>query len=83
MSGERPNDTDARVATTGGPPLDRMFVLTLQIGVFVFLMGSWELLSDLNVLDPFYFSRPSDVFWKMLVWIFTGFILPHLAVTLL
>ncbi|MGE5201572.1 MAG: ABC transporter permease [Acidobacteriota bacterium] len=83
MSGKRPNDADARVATTGGPPLDRMFVLTMQIGVFVFLMGSWELLSDLNVLDPFYFSRPSDVFWKMLVWIYTGFILPHLAVTLL
>jgi len=88
MSAERPEESEARVASTGGKPLDRTLVLSLQVGVFVLLMTIWEVLSDLDpldalYLDPFYFSRPSDVFWKMAVWIYTGYILPHLAVTLI
>ena len=83
MSGERREEAEARVATTGGKPLDRTLVLTLQIGVFLLLMGVWEALSASNYIDPFYYSRPSDIFWRMAVWVFTGFILPHLAVTLL
>ena len=83
MSAERPEQAEERVASTGGKPLDRTLVLTLQIGVFLLLMATWEALSASKILDPFYFSRPSEIFAKMAVWIYTGFILPHLAVTLL
>ena len=83
MSAEPRNDGEERVASTGGKPLDRGLVLMLQIGFFVLLMAGWEVLSRVGWLDPFYFSRPSDIFLKTAAWIYTGFILPHLAVTLL
>src|SRR6185437_16182378 len=54
-----------------------------QILVFIVMMGLWQLLSDLGILDPFFFSRPSDIALRLWEWLSTGFIWEHLATTLI
>ncbi|PYT13779.1 MAG: ABC transporter permease [Acidobacteria bacterium] len=46
------------------------------------LLGSWQALVNAGKLDKFFFSRPSDVAARIVEWLKTGFIWPHLAVTL-
>jgi NitT/TauT family transport system permease protein len=77
------SNSSERVATTGKPPLNRAYVLALQIGFFVIVMGVWEFLSATGKLDPFFFSRASAIALQMVKWIVTGFIWPHLATTLI
>ncbi|HYM33506.1 MAG TPA: ABC transporter permease [Candidatus Cybelea sp.] len=60
----------------------RTLVITLQILTFVVVVGGWEALSHAGVLDPFFFSRPSDIGGRILKWVLSGYIWPHLAVTL-
>src|SRR6266403_1869960 len=61
----------------------RPLIVALQILTFVFLMATWQTLSALGVLDPFFFSRPSDIALRLWDWLSTGFIWPHLATTLI
>lgn len=56
----------------------RMGQLALAVGV----LGSWELLCRIGVIDPFFFPLPSDILDTVWVWISTGFVFPHLWVTL-
>ena len=77
MAGER------EVATTGhrAPPR-RAVVVALQLGFFVLVTGLWELLVQLEVIDAFFFSRPSDIAARVWEWLATGYIWRHLAITL-
>jgi NitT/TauT family transport system permease protein len=61
----------------------RWMVLALQLGFFVVSMGAWEGLSRLGWLDPFFFSRPSDIGARMVEWVVTGYIWQHLVTTLI
>lgn len=61
----------------------RAVVAALQIGFFVALVGLWQGLAAAGVLDPFFFSRPSAIALKLWRWMASGYIWPHLAVTLL
>jgi NitT/TauT family transport system permease protein len=79
-------DSDAgaqRVATSSEKPPDRLLVLALQAATFVVLVGGWQWLAVTGILDPFFFSRPSDIAARMWKWIVSGYIWPHLGVTLL
>src|SRR5216683_3305249 len=60
----------------------RGVIVALQIFTFVALMGTWQVLSATKILDPFFFSRPSDIALRLWEWLSTGFIWPHLATTL-
>ncbi len=60
-----------------------MKVRVLQVGVFVLLVGTWQALAAFNLIDPFFFSRPSAIAAKIWEWLLGGYIWPHLAVTLL
>ena len=77
MAGER------EVATTGhrAPPR-RAVVVALQLGFFVLVTGLWELLVQLEVIDAFFFSRPSYIAARVWEWLATGYIWRHLAITL-
>jgi NitT/TauT family transport system permease protein len=61
----------------------RGLTLALQIGVFVGLCAIWQVLADTETIDPFFFSRPSDIASQVWRWMVTGYIWPHLAVTLI
>jgi NitT/TauT family transport system permease protein len=58
-------------------------VVGLQVLTFVVMMGTWQVFSAFDILDPFFFSRPSDIALRMWEWIATGFIWQHLATTLI
>lgn len=61
----------------------RVLTLALQIGVFVGLCGAWQVLADTEAIDPFFFSKPSDIAAQVWRWMISGYIWPHLAVTLI
>jgi NitT/TauT family transport system permease protein len=60
----------------------RSLVVALQFGVFVALVGAWQALADTGTIDPFFFSRPSAIALKMWAWLASGYLWPHLLVTL-
>ena len=57
-------------------------LLVWQVGVGVATGGIWQGLTTAKILDPFFFSRPSDILARMWQWIVTGSIWIHLVVTL-
>lgn len=46
--------------------------LSLQILVFLVLMGSWQYLSDKHIIDPFFFSSPLAILFHIKDWIMNG-----------
>lgn len=79
---ESHDDTVEVVRTHGEKPPHRVLTLTLQIGVFVALCAAWQVLADTGMIDAFFFSRPSDIASQIWRWMISGYIWPHLAVTL-
>src|SRR4030095_12331273 len=57
----------------------RLIVWQLALAATVLLVWEWAAAS--NVLDPFFFSRPSDVVLRMAQWIGTGSLWVHLSTT--
>src|SRR5262249_27807025 len=83
MSGR--SATEARgiaLATERGAMPGRAVVVLLQLGVFVAVVGTWQALAMAELIDPFFYSRPSAIAAKIWEWLSTGYIWPHLAVTL-
>jgi NitT/TauT family transport system permease protein len=90
----RPDQSEA-VSEPGAPPDDGgiarahrhrkaggAIIIALQIVTFIVLMAAWQALSVAKILDPFFFSRPSDIALRIWQWLASGFIWEHLAVTL-
>ena len=78
-----PDDAADVVRMHGEKRPNRILTIALQIGVFVGGCALWQVLADTQMIDPFFFSRPSDIASQIWRWITTGYIWPHLAVTLL
>jgi len=70
-------------AVVGRRRQGRALVLTLQAGFLLLSLGIWELGARRGWLDPFFFSKPSDIAARMSEWIVTGYIWPHLVTTLI
>ena len=47
-------------------------VRTLQVGLFVILIATWEIGARTGVLDTFFFSQPSAFLFRVWTWIGTG-----------
>jgi NitT/TauT family transport system permease protein len=60
----------------------RWKVLILQLGLGAVILVLWEWGSAFKVLDPFFFSRPSEIFARIMHWTATGAVWPHLLTTL-
>ena len=61
---------------------NRASVLAWQILVGVTVLTLWQTLVSLQILDPFFVSRPSEIAMRIGRWIATGSLWSHLAVTL-
>jgi NitT/TauT family transport system permease protein len=57
-------------------------MLVWQILLGAVILIAWQELVNANKLDKFFFSRPSDIASRILQWLRTGSIWPHLAVTM-
>src|SRR5215831_10854289 len=63
-------------------PKRRAAILAGQIALGLFVVFVWQRLVDLGKIDKFFFSRPSDIGARVLEWVKSGSIWPHLGVTL-
>lgn len=52
-----------------------------QVGILVAGIAAWEVLAARGALDPFFFSRPSQVAARVVQWFASGSIYRHIAVT--
>src|SRR5215211_2980012 len=68
----------ARVRRRAGPVL----VAALQLLVLGMLIAFWEVGARTGFLDPFFFSKPSDVGLRIVEWLSGRTIWEHLATTL-
>src|SRR5579862_6552322 len=59
----------------------RFSILLWQIALGAAFLLAWQWAVSANLLDKFFFSRPSDVIARVWTWIAGGAIWPHLAVT--
>ena len=57
-------------------------ILTTQIGIIVVLIGLWEFLTAIGVLDVFFFSSPSRVITQVAQLYKSGTLFMHIGVTL-
>lgn len=57
-------------------------VLALQVAVGVGFVGGWQVLTEIGVLDPFFFSQPTDIAERVWTWMTTGEIYDDLLITL-
>jgi len=57
-------------------------VLASQLALGIALLALWQTLVSVQVLDPFFVSRPSDIGARIVRWITSGTLWGHLAVTL-
>ena len=60
----------------------RFTMAVWQVLLGVLVLAAWQWLVSARVLDPFFFSRPTDVTIRVWQWMSTGSIWPHLVVTL-
>src|SRR5262252_10796626 len=63
------------------PKKSRIVILQLLLAAAV--LGIWEYCSASKIVDPFFFSRPTEIALRVGHWAATGFIWPHLLTTLL
>jgi NitT/TauT family transport system permease protein len=59
----------------------RMPMIVWQIALALAGLAAWELSSRLQWLDPFFFSRPSDVIARVWRWTRTGIVWTHMLTT--
>src|SRR6266404_1760398 len=57
-------------------------MLLFQVLLGVALLASWQTLVNTGKLDKFFFSRPTDIAGRIIEWLKTGSIWPHLLVTM-
>jgi sulfonate transport system permease protein len=67
---------------TGSLP-KRSQVIALRLCLACLLLGFWEYLSAAKIIDPFFFSRPSEIALRVVHWVATGFLWSHLLATLI
>jgi NitT/TauT family transport system permease protein len=60
----------------------RISLLVSQLLIAVAFLFTWQVLVTTGKLDKFFFSRPSDIATRIVTWLKTGSIWPHLFVTL-
>lgn len=57
-------------------------VLGLQLAVGLGFVLGWQVFAETGVVDPFFFSKPSDIAARVWEWVSSGYIYEHLFVTL-
>ena len=61
---------------------ERAAVAAWRAGLAVVLLGGWQYAARVGAIDPFFLSRPSDIAERIWMWVSSGMLWRHLAVTL-
>jgi NitT/TauT family transport system permease protein len=57
-------------------------VAVWRLALAVAVLGAWQAGVAVGLIDPFFFSRPSDIAGRVATWVASGSLWPHLLVTL-
>src|SRR3954470_22240269 len=80
---------DAAVEPADGPAYRRKLVdrplvmLGGQVAVIVVILGVWEIASRMKWVDPFFFSKPSDIWAYLIQLVQSKNFLVHLRTTMM
>jgi NitT/TauT family transport system permease protein len=61
---------------------DRANVFAGQIALALAIVGAWQAGAAFKLLDPFFFSRPTDIVRRIGAWVVDGTLVRHLFVTI-
>ena len=61
---------------------ERAAVAAWRAGLAVVLLGGWQYAAKVGAIDPFFLSRPSDIAERVWMWVSSGILWRHLAITL-
>ena len=71
--GRQTSDERVRTQPRGLAPRRRQqLVRTLQVLIFVLILGAWEGSARLDLIDPFFFSMPSQIVARLVQWFTIG-----------
>ncbi|RUM23903.1 ABC transporter permease [Rhizobium vallis] len=70
----RPGTSDSEIEAAALRAIKRrkQQVLSLQIGIFVAVVALWQLSSNLLWIDPFFYSSPSEIIFRLYDWAVNG-----------
>jgi NitT/TauT family transport system permease protein len=57
-------------------------VVVGRLALLAAVLAGWQAGASLALIDPFFFSRPTDILGRIVGWIANGSLWPHLAITL-
>jgi NitT/TauT family transport system permease protein len=57
-------------------------ITLVQLALGASILAAWQAGATLKLLDPFFFSRPTDIAGRIVVWVTNGSLWRHLVVTL-
>ena len=60
----------------------RASITLVQLALGASILAAWQAGATLKLLDPFFFSRPTDIAGRIAVWVTNGSLWRHLVVTL-
>ena len=60
----------------------RASITLAQLALGAIILATWQAGATLKLLDPFYFSRPTDIAGRVALWVANGSLWRHLVVTL-
>ncbi|MBX5160618.1 ABC transporter permease [Rhizobium sp. NZLR3b] len=66
------SDSEIEAAALGAIKRRKQQVMSLQIGIFVAVVALWQLSSNLLWIDPFFYSSPSDIIFRLYDWAVNG-----------
>lgn len=73
---------DQRRATKKRTEASGLSIRMGQVALAVGVLGAWELLGRVGLIDEFFFPLPSDILLTVWEWVSTGYVFPHLWVTM-
>jgi len=50
----------------------RMLVNVLRVLILVIIIGGWELLARIGIIDPFFWGQPSGIWKQIVTWVVNG-----------
>src|SRR5579875_3041506 len=50
----------------------RMLVNVLRVLILVVIIGGWELLARIGIIDPFFWGQPSGIWKQIVTWVVNG-----------
>ena len=60
----------------------RASITLAQLALGAIILAAWQVGATLKLLDPFFFSRPTDIAGRVALWVANGSLWRHLVVTL-